>query len=172
MGNVEISKLDPHGAKLKGKTAAFAINPNGKSNDFNGLLFFADSALDPIEDDVVVITRPGEFEIGGAKIKADRFDDTCVFSLRIDGVSILVSPLSLLEKHHGKLQEHDLVLVDVDKSVDPSFVSSLGTNGVIYFGEFVGEFSKSFLKNENQQLPKFVTTREKLPQEMVTVTLQ
>lgn len=174
MNTVEISTLSPQSAKLKSKNAVFAINSEVKSSEFNGLFFFNSSDVKraPIQDGVVVLDKPGEFEIGGVKVKGDRFDESTVFSLRIDGMNLLIAPLSVLEKSHGKLQEYDLVLVMVDKSIDPSFVSSLAISGVVYFGEFAKDLSASFLKNENQQLQKFVVTRDKLPQEMITVTLQ
>lgn len=169
---MEISVLNSSGVKLKGKHASFAINSDNLK-DFNGVLFFtSETSRSPIDDGVVMVDRPGELEIGGVKIKAVRFEYKNVFSIRIDGVTILTSSLSTLEKQHGKLQEHDLVLVLVDKLVDPSFISSLGTRGVLYFGDMTDDFSKSYLKGESEKMSKFVTSLDKLPQEMITVTLQ
>lgn len=170
---VEFTSINKNSVKLKSKTASFLVNPTQPASDVNGLLYFSsDPTRSSFIDGVIVLDCPGEYEIGGVKIKGDRYDDQMMFSLKIDGLSLLVGGLSLLEKVHGKLQENDLALIWVDKSLDPSFVSALATSGVLYFGEESQEFGKTFLKDGFQSVSKFATTKEKLPQEMATLLLQ
>lgn len=173
MGNVEISLLSKGSVKLKSKNASFVVNPEGTPGEAAGAFYFvSDPARNPIYEGGVVLDRPGEFEIGGVKIKGENLASELTFSVKMEGVNILIGPLTLLEKTHGKLQEHDLVLVLVDKLVDPSFISALCTSAILYFGDNLTEFAKTYLKEETESLTKFVTSKEKLPQEIVTVLLQ
>ena len=170
---MEIAVLTKNSVRLKGKNASFVVNPESSPKESNGSFYFTfDPSRKPISEEGVILDSPGEFEVAGVKIKGESGEKEMTFSIRMDGITILVGQLSLLEKIHGKLQEHNLVLVHVDKLIDPSFVSPFATSAVLYFGQDTLELGKSFLKDETQSMSKFVVTKDKLPQEMVTVLLQ
>jgi len=170
---MEILLLQQGSVKIKGKTATFVLKPQDTSPDVSGAFYLDQKdSRPPTYDGGITIDSPGEYEIGGVKIKGVTNSNEITFSINIDGISLLLGTLSALEKVHGKLQEHDLTLVDVDTLVDPSFVSGLSTHGILYTGEKATELSETYLKDESQVMSKFSSTKDKLPQEMVTILLQ
>lgn len=170
---MEIALLPKEAVKIKGKTASFILNSSENPKDYSAALFLTtDLKRDTMYDQGINIDRPGEYEVGGVKISGTRYGNHIVYTLQVDGVSVLVGSLSAMEKYHGKMQENDLVLIHADAQIDPAFSSSLATNGVLYFGEHAGALESNYLKDDVSKMTKFTSTKDKLPQEMVTILLQ
>ena len=101
-----------------------------------------------------------------------RVDETTIFSMIVDGVSILIGTLTSLEKIHNKLQEHNIVVVSCNEAGNASFVTSLTENVTMFYGEKASEVAQSFGKENVKSLNKYASTKDKLPAEVETVLLQ
>ena len=167
---MEISRLSDDSIKLKGKTASLIVNPEKVSEDFQGALYLTSgSSKNPLYGQGIAIDSPGEYEIGGVKIKGVRKDDSMMYTMEIDGVNLIIGKLSTLEKMQGKYQDLALACIEVDSPIDPSFMSTVASSYLIYFGKKADELSQTFLKGEVEKTSKLSTTKEKLPQDMQTI---
>jgi hypothetical protein len=172
MRYMEIAAASKAGLRIKGKQSIISVNPTG-AHEGNAVILLnsdAESVFSPQKG--VVIASPGEYEVSGLKIKGIAVDGHVAFTLLVDGISVLLGTLSSLEKVHGKLSESDVVIVDVDTVLDPSFISPLSVHALVLTGAKAKEVSDTFIKDSVKVAPKFVSTRDKLPQEMETILLQ
>ncbi len=170
---MEVSFVLKQGLRIKAKLSSVQVNPLGKHESAGAILLSGKSASSILDEkNGVTIASVGEYEIGGIKIQGSGQQGNVVYRLLVDNVEILLGRLSSLSASHAKLQESDLLLVDADVSLDPSTITPLGTHAVIFFGDKAEEIVKTFIKENVKVLPKFVTTKEKLPTEMETVLLQ
>lgn len=173
MRYMEIAILPKNAVKIKGKTTAFVLESSEAPKEYSAALYFtANPARNTLYDNGINIDRPGEYEVGGVKISGKRYGGDTAFSTTIDGISVFFGKLSTMEKFHGKMQEHDVLLIQADQEIDPSFTSALATNAILFFGEYASAIEKNFIKDGAEKMSKFTSTKEKLPQEMVTILLQ
>ncbi len=171
MGYMEIALLPKTALRIKGKNAAIIINPHDKAA-YNAAIFF-DTPLEEIslEGDTVVINRPGEYEIGGMKIKGVKNESDTLYTVSVDGVEVLLGKINSLDKMQHKLKEHTIVVAYCDAVVSGSFLTSLATNVVVFYGEKSAEIVQAFAKENIKQMAKYAVTRDKLPGEVETVLL-
>ena len=87
-------------------------------------------------------------------------------------VDVLVGKISALDAMQHKLKEHHIVVALCDEIVTASFLTSLASNVVIFYGDKAREISQAFGKDNVKPMPKYVTTKEKLPSEVETVILE
>jgi hypothetical protein len=171
MVNMEVSYIAKTGLKIKGKQATIGVDPRDKEG-YNGVILL-DESVDPqsVDVDSMIMQGPGEYEIGGIKISATRSGDNTVYSLNVDNVDVLVGKIAAIEKVQQKLKEHHLAVLCTDTVVDSSFATGLATNAVMFYGEKAPEVVKNLTTETVKQMPKYQTTREKLPSEMETILL-
>ena len=101
-----------------------------------------------------------------------RVDNATIYSMSVDGVSVLVGPLNALEKIHNKLQEHNIVVVNCSEEGNASFITSLTENVTIFYGEKASEVAQAFGKENIKPMNKYSSTKDKLPAEVETILLQ
>jgi hypothetical protein len=172
MGYMEIAVLPKAALRIKGKNASFIIDPeDGK--DYNASILVG-KASDPSKSssDEVIIEGPGEYEIGGVKITGTRSNSAVIYSLKIDGIDVVLGKLSSLDAMHQKMKEHNIVVVLCNETGDASFLTSLTSNSVIFYGEKGLEIAQSIGKENLQKMSKYTTAKDKLPQEVETIVLE
>lgn len=168
---MEIALLPKSGIRIKGKRATFAIDPQDKS------VYEAILLLNKSEDEVtkteeaVIISGHGEYEIGGIKMTATKVEGGIIYSMNVDGIDILLGNLSVLDKAHGKLQEHNITIANCTESGNASFITGLVENVIIFYGEKSEEVATSFGKDNVKKINKYSSTKDKLPTEVETVLL-
>ncbi len=170
---MEITALAAHSLKLKGKHAALFVNPLDKTSSYNAAIILGNSPKSSlkIRDDVVTISGPGEYEAAGITMTGTRADTDTIYSITLDDIEILLGTRSGLEKLHQRLQEHAILIVDADSTGDISFVSSLGMNSILFFGEHGAELADSLSHENKKEMTKYAVTRDKLPAETETILL-
>jgi hypothetical protein len=179
---MEIALLAENSLRVKGKHAFFLVDPphnarvsrgEQEKSAYNAVIALTEpSGKLYIHPDTIVIDGPGEYEIGGVKMSADRTEEDLVYNLNIDGVEVLLGKLSSLDKMQHKLKEQHIVVVYVDSMTNASFTTSLASNVVIFYGDRAKELVQSFGKANIATLPKYSVTHDKLPQEVETVILE
>lgn len=167
---MEIALLPKNGLRLKGKQTTLAVDPQDKA-PYGGVLLIEKSADELVNQEAVIINSTGEYEIGGIKMTGSRSESGMLYSLSIDGVDVLVGKLDALEKMQHKLKEHNVVIVRCDVEGSASFITSLAENVVIFYGDKASEISATFGKENIKKMPKYSTTKDKLPAEVETIVL-
>lgn len=170
---MEVSILSQNVLRLKTKSALFLVDPQGKTENANALIYLKRAHDKPSEETSVVLDGPGEYEIGGVKISGVRSGDEVIYSLLLDGVDTMVGSVIALEKAQHKVKEHSLlVLRAMDDSVEKAaFATGLATNALLAYGERAKILIDSFGKENPEKTAKYAVTKDKLPQEMQTVLL-
>jgi len=166
---MEIALLPKSAVRIKGKNATFVVNPQS-SMSANAVLLL-DPNAELMTDEAVVLQGAGEYEIGGVKITGLRNNTNVLYSLLLDGMEIVVGSIGLLSAQQHKLKEHNIVVVNCDEVVDASFLTSLGINGVLFFGDKAQVVAEGFEKEKLQKTNKYSASLGKLPAEMETVLL-
>ncbi len=171
MGYMEIALLQKSGLRIKGKQATVAVDPQDKS--FYEAILTIEKSPEEItkQENVIVISGTGEYEIGGIKMTGTQSETGMIYSLAVDSVEILIGKLDSLDKMQHKLKEHHIVIVDCNAEGSASFITSLTENVVIFYGEKAKEVAASFGKENVKELNKYSTTKDKLPAEVETVLL-
>lgn len=169
---MEIGLLTKSGLRIKGKQATLAIDPSDKAT-YEAILLLSKTPEEIVkQDDTIIITGAGEYEIGGIKVGAIRSDADLLYSIIVDGVEVLIGKLDVLEKMQHKLKEHQIVIVNCATEGSASFVTSLAQNVVMFYGDRAKEISASFGKENVKTMNKFSSTKDKLPAEVETVLLE
>lgn len=168
---MEIALVAKDSLRIKGKQASLFVDPSEKVVYTAALLIRLPIESVQLYDDAVIMNGPGEYEVGGIKISGMRSEGAMVYSLRIDGVSVLVGRIQTLEKLQQKLGEHQIVVAYEDSVGNASFITSLATNVVIFYGDKAREIATSLGKENVTEASKYVTTVDKLPAEVETVIL-
>jgi len=168
---MEIALLQKSGLRIKGKQATVAVDPQDKS--FYEAILTIEKSPEEItkQENVIVISGTGEYEIGGIKMTGTQSETGMIYSLAVDSVEILIGKLDSLDKMQHKLKEHHIVIVDCNAEGSASFITSLTENVVIFYGEKAKEVAASFGKENVKELNKYSTTKDKLPAEVETVLL-
>ena len=173
MGNMEIAIVSAESIRIKGKQTTFVVDPVATKAKVtaDAVLFTKGSGVDTasVEGSRLTIAGPGEYEIGGVKISGVKSGETTAYYLSLDGVTVLVSPTSML-KNKESLRDVDLVALQVDSVVDQSALATVANGVALFYGGQAAENVKG-LGKEVQPVAKYVTTKDKLPQEMEIVLL-
>lgn len=161
---MEITILPKNSLKIKGKKTKIEVSP---------ALVLSSSIDSPNTTGAeVIIEGPGEYEIGGIKITAVRYDEGLVYSLIVDSVSVLIGSVATLEKMHQKLKEANILIVKCDEAHEASSLASLVTNVMILYGQQAAEVCKANGGENVKHLSKLSATIDKLPAEVETVILE
>ena len=87
---MEIAILSKNSLRIKGKNAVLSVDPQDKQDASAALIFPQSSDSLNTDGAEVIIDGPGEYETGGIKITATKYDEDLVYSLTVDSVSILI----------------------------------------------------------------------------------
>ena len=168
---MEISLVASDSLKIRSKHSTLMVNDIGKGIVYQGVLIIGkdmDSSHLPVN--IPVISGPGEYEIGGIKITGIP-DGHTIYSMHIDGIDVLLTTTSALEKMHSKLKEHHIIVLREDDSFPPSSLIALSPRVLLVYGEGSEKIVKSLSKEDVNQSNKYLTSLEKLPLELEVVLL-
>lgn len=169
---MEITLLSPTSVRIKGKQGTLLVNPV-KPQEANGIIILPNFEFDYKKEgeDTLIINGPGEYGTAGIKINGMRNSSDTVYTIRIDKIDLLFGRAETLAKDFNKLHEHHVALICADSSVDSSFVTSIVTNVVIFYGEQAETMIKKLAQENYRTETKYTTTFEKLPPEMEEILL-
>lgn len=170
---MEISVLLKDSLKIRGKQATIVVNPKDKLTDYNAAIMLEeqDAGVHKLSGESVVIQGPGEYEVAGIKINGTKESGETVYTLIVDDIEILIGKLSSFAKVQHKLKEAAVVVVDADSVVDSSFITSLATGALVFYGEQAEVVTKSISKENLKQMSKYQITKDKLPSEPEAIML-
>lgn len=169
---MEIARLPKNSIRIKGKNATISVDPQEKIEANAALIFSILTESANTNAAEVIIDGPGEYETGGIKISATRYDGELVYSLNVDSVSVLIGKAAVLEKVHQKLKEANILIVKCDDISETTSLTSLVTNVIMFYGEKATEVGKAYGSENVKHLPKYSSTIDKLPAEVETIILE
>lgn len=163
--------------KIKGKNAAFVVNPTSSigKTEADAILIsgnFIDFSDLKVQSSRITIKGAGEYELGGIKISAISKDGDLINIVDVDNVKILLGDGLAIEKNHEKTEGFDIAVINADNEFDYSIISSLEPKVLIVYGEKKNLVLKSLGKEDTVKSSKFSTTFEKLPSEMQVVSFE
>jgi hypothetical protein len=172
---MEIQVLPKNSIRIKGRHGSIGINPTGKHDQFNAVIFIGKSAASQDAsidaDGILVINGPGEYEISGIKISGVRIKSDTVYSVTVDGVESIIGTIHAISNGLQKTKEHHIVIIDTDESMDAAFVTSVASNAVVFYGDHALEVVNKLAKENIKHTAKYQASADKLPSEMETVLL-
>ncbi len=172
MNYMEIALVAHNSIRIKEKQTSFIIDPQEKVAASGVLLLKGDITNVKVEEESVLVFGPGEYEIGGIKLSGIRSDNDLLYSLNVAGVAVIIGEVKALEKMQQKLKEHNIVVALCNEVSNASFLTTLATNVIMFYGEKATEVSQSLSKENVKTVSKYSTTRDKLPQEAETIILE
>lgn len=175
---MEITTLDKKNClRIKGKHASLIIDPSPTvKTTTDGVLFSKkNNAAIPksIEVARLIVLGAGEYEVGGIKIATQAYGDEFVHIVTLDSITVCFIPTSLLEKLQEKMSDCNILAILVNGAVKDSVVASYDSRVIILYGEHLtDEAISSFDKQNIITTAKFLSTADKLPEEMQVILLK
>lgn len=161
--------------KIKSKKATLAVDPSSSTPKFDAdaVLAASNSAdLTRINNYRVVINSVGEYEVSGLKISGIRAGDDCIFVLSSDGAEAIVAKTSSLEKIAAdKIGDYQIVVLNVDSSINQSIITAMEPRVIILYGENAKEGARVLGKEDQTPTSKISLSEDKLPEETNIVIL-
>lgn len=175
---MEVTTISSSSIKIKGKQAAFAVNPvAAKAKIGVSSAIFFDRVTTPVdlkifEEEPLIIQGPGDYEVGGIKFSGNVMNDSFVYRVTVDMIGVLCAKTSSLIKSKDSAADYDILLLEADAVADPALITPLNPSVIIFYGEKKDESAKAMGREEGSAVSKYSVTREKLPTEIQIVTLQ
>jgi hypothetical protein len=166
---MEIAFLPGNSIRIKGKQATLIVDPADTKGKVTGdaALLLGDSHTQHVfrEDVGVVFQGAGEYEVKGVKITGFKAEGETMYTISVDGLSVFVGKVTSSIKAKDKLHEHDLAVLFADEVLPQATMGLINPNVILFYGEKAGENTKAFGKEDVSPVNKYVTTKDKLPQE-------
>ena len=173
---VDVTILDKESVRIKGKNSSFVIDPAVKIQKVSAdaVIFLKDagdeSGVSRVTDFRVIIKGCGEYEVGGVRILVTKSDGNLLYSLSVDGISILLARTSGLSKTQ-EAGDYNILILNVDCDFKDTMVTGFSPSTVLLYGERSSEALK-MLGRESSKSQKFTVSADKLPTEMQIVLLE
>lgn len=172
---VDVSILSKNSIKIKGKSSSFVVDPvveiQKVSADAVVFLKYTEDELgvSRVTDFRAIIKGFGEYEVGGVRILVTQSDGNLIYSLSIDGISILLARTSGLAKIQ-EAGEYNILVLNADSDFKDPMITSFSPSVVILYGE-KAEGAIAGLGKKASTSQKFSVSADKLPLEMEVIQL-
>jgi|SRR5581483_11748570 len=174
---MEIALLEGNTIRIKGKSGTLIFDPSKNIKmTADAVLFLTTSASINISKELressrVIINGPGEYEIGGMKIAAFKYENELLYSLIIEGADVLIAKSNVLERAHGKQKDTEILICNADAVAGPSSILSLSPRVALVYGDKSMDIIKGLGKESTSKTTKYTISADKLPAEMEIVLL-
>lgn len=174
---MEVALLSSVALRIKSKQAQVVVDPDAKISKMPAdavLTTQRNKKIDTarVEDYRLIVSGPGEYEVGGIKISVLALDDELAINLDVDGVRTLVISSQMFSKAKDKIKESHVLVLQTADLVAASLIKDFGPQVVLLYGEKAKESAKELGKDEVPAVKKYTTTLEKLPVEMEVLVLE
>jgi hypothetical protein len=175
---MEIIYLENKSLRIKGKKASLIVDPNSlmAKTAADAVLILRDTTFDlkKVDEYRLIISGPGEYEIGGIKISGKKSEEDFVYSLVIDKMEMIIGKAEAISRLGDKIKEHQIAVLRVDEELQESVITAIEPKMVVLYGDSVANGLKTLGKDPAVILntKKISTSDDKLPEEMEVVVLQ
>ncbi len=167
---MDVAILSGNSIRVKGKNSTILINPSKSTSktEADGIVKlwnFPDYSDDKIDGNRIVISGPGEYEVGGMKTSGMKVDEELVAKIDADGVGVLVGSGKAIAKIGEKAEGADILVVNTDEDFNSAGLSTLEPNVILLYGLKKEEVAKGLGKNTPETTSKFSASKDKLTEE-------
>ncbi len=153
---MEISKVGAASIKLKGKNSSLIIDPTGKTE---AQIILATQPLDSLSLDKVegarlIISGPGEYEVGGISITGKEVEGGIIYQI-LDTSKIIFTPSSAIKSVPDD-EEFDCLLVKVVGEIKDDDLGPINAKCIALYGDL----NLATVKSENQEKINKVNIRK------------
>lgn len=179
--NMEIKKTKEKNIVLVGKKETVLVDPEAWTNE-RIVLFTSGKKSELYQGGTIVISGPGEYEVGGVEVEGMRTGQSTAYVVTVDRVRIgIIGKLeeTLTEKKTDRINELDVLIFDLSMKVSFKEIVKLakawGVNYLIPIDgtgegklkEFLDEMDEEGL----EKVESFKVDRDELPDGMEVVLL-
>lgn len=150
--------------RIKSKTATVFVNPLDKKKTEADIALFTNAGLH-FSDARLNVTGPGEYEVSGAKVSAQKLGKDIYFVVEADGLRVGIGKMSQMQENQDKIPPSNISAVNLDSQVNMSSIILSEPSVIVLFGENAKEVKDA------EKVSKYSVTFEKLPQETQTILL-
>ena len=172
---MDIYTLDKNSIKIHSKHANFIVDPTklGTKVSCDAVILLNNNNIDlsKVADYRIVINGPGEYEIRGIKVSCIKADLGFIYSLMVDGFSVILGTSSEIPKIKDDTFLCQIAILNVDDDLNSTVVTKLEPKIVILYGDSKENAAKILGKGNIPPVKKVSLTKDKLPEEMEIVTL-
>jgi len=171
---VDIAILGNQSIKIKGKEATFIVDPmhDMPKTPADAVVLLNGSGnidISRVADFRIVISGPGGYEVGGAKVSGTTTPKGTLYRFFIDGLTIILGKSS--EAKAEGFSSCQVLVINTDDEFSESFVTSLEPKIVALYGDKKLESAKTLGAENIQKMTKLTTAKDKLPEKMEVVVL-
>lgn len=173
---MDISILSKNCLKIKGKQVTFVVDPSKdtpKTAADAVLLLKPDSDTNTlsITDTRIVISGPGEYEVGRTKISGAKTSDGIIYKLSVDGLDIILGASIDYSKLEGTFTTCQIVLLRVDNKLNEASITALEPKIAALYGDKRDEGAKTLSSQNQTNVSKLTLIKDKLPEKMEVIVL-
>lgn len=175
---MEVVLLSPASIKIKGKKSSLVVDPHGVKTAADTILLLKDKTSEvdkaKIEGLRLSIKGPGEYEVQGIKISAERENNSLFYNITIDGIEVLLASAHALSRASNKsiveAKDYQMLVLNLDSEIESSVIAKISPKVVIFYGDNKDKLPSEFA--DAKKMTKYSNVLEKLPEEMETVLLE
>ncbi len=171
---MEIVLLSEGSIKICSKIANFVVDPSSNSpkTEADAIISLGEDEPDTskISEFRVIITGPGEYEVKGVKISSSKESDGTVYKLSLDKMELVLAKASVLSKLENTTPAN-IVVINADEVPSDKVITAMQPSVIVLYGQKAEESAKTLKEGSGAPVNKFVTSFEKLPQELEIITL-
>lgn len=132
---MEIAVASENSIKIKGKNVTVISDPTSKSGPADIVFTLRKSSpLQRVDEARLLISGPGEYEVGGVKLTGISAGDHLVFTGEIDGVRFVAGDAKGIEEILSKLDETQVAVIKVSEGFNSQIITGLGPNVSLIYG--------------------------------------
>lgn len=171
---MDISIIDSNTVKLKSRQAAFIVDPSKQMPKTSAdaiILLDGKENIDVarVTDSRIIISGPGEYEVGGVKISGIKTPKGTIYRFSIDEISVILG-YAIEAKTEG-FNACQIAIVNTNSDFSESFVTALEPKMTVLYGEKKLESAKALGKESVIPVSKISISKDKLPMEMEVAVL-
>ncbi len=173
---MDVLLLSKNAIKIRSKKASLIIDPDKtmpKTPADCVILMDKESDVSKVSDQRLLVSGPGEYEVGGLKITGISFGGKTAYDLSDENVSdLFLARASAVENVSEKVRDYSVAVINADAALNPTLITALEPRLLILYGEKAREGAKLLGKDEFTVSNKFSFTEDKLMEEMQVVVLE
>lgn len=171
---MDISIIGKNSIKIKGKEATFVVDPSREMPKTPADAVILLNGSDNIDisratDFRIVISGPGGYEVGRAKISGTTTPKGTLYRLFIDGITVILGRAS--ETKAEGFSSCQVLVINTDSEFNESSITSLEPKIVALYGDKKVESAKTIGAENVSTVNKLIATKDKLPEKMEVVIL-
>lgn len=171
---MDIAILGNQSIKIKGKQVTFIVDPTKEmpKTPADAIIILNNSDnidVERVTDFRIIISGPGGYEVGGAKISGTKTSAGTLYKFSMDNMNIILG--SATEEKIEGFNACEVAIIDTNNDFNESFVTALEPKMSILYGDKKNESARTLGAENVTLVSKITIAKDKLPEKMEIVAL-